>query len=79
MSAPNTNLEKQASRHIAPLIGIVLAVVFGAGMIFFWLMHESADADPPRSTTMSPDGTGEVAPAVPANAAETGTAGGIGE
>lgn len=47
MSAPNTNIDKQARRHRGPLIGMALVVVFGVALILYWLMEESAQSDPP--------------------------------
>ena len=42
MSAPQTNIEKQKRWHRGPLIGMTLVTIFGVGMIFIWLMDESA-------------------------------------
>ncbi len=47
MSAPNTNIDKQARRHRGPLIGMALAVLFGVLLIVYWLFEESAQSDPP--------------------------------
>ncbi|GLS86047.1 hypothetical protein GCM10010873_10210 [Cypionkella aquatica] len=47
MSAPNTNIDKQARRHRGPLIGMALAVIFGVAVILYWLFEESAQSDPP--------------------------------
>lgn len=44
MSAPDINLEKQRRRHRGPLIGMVLAVLFGLGLMFFWLTGEVSDS-----------------------------------
>ena len=49
MSAPNTNIEKQARHHRGPLIGMAVAVLFGVLMIVYWLFEESAQSDPPAS------------------------------
>ncbi len=49
MSAPDTNIEKQKRRHLGPLIGMALVALFGVAMIFFWLMHEAANSDPPAN------------------------------
>lgn len=46
MSAPQTNIEKQKRWHRGPLIGMALVVIFGVGLIFFWLLRESADGVP---------------------------------
>lgn len=47
MSAPHTNVEKQRRRHIASLAGMALAVLFGVGVIAYWLFEEAAESDPP--------------------------------
>ncbi len=44
MSAPDTNIKKQERRHIVPLIGIALVVIFGIGIIVFWTGEEVATA-----------------------------------
>ena len=68
MSAPQTNIEKQKRWHRAPLIGMVVVVVFGVAMIFFWLMHESGNSNPPKLNTQT---QGQANPAEPAVAAPT--------
>ena len=60
MSAPNTNIEKQARRHRGPLIGMALAAVFGVLMIVYWLFQESAQSDP--SAPPEPEGQVQEAP-----------------
>ncbi|MDZ4310913.1 MAG: hypothetical protein U1A24_10220 [Cypionkella sp.] len=60
MSAPNTNIEKQARRHRGPLIGMALAAVFGVGLIVFWLFEESSQSDPPAP--QDPQGQVQEAP-----------------
>lgn len=50
MSAPDTNLEKQKRWHRGPLIGMACVAIFGVGLLFFWLMHESANGDGPTKT-----------------------------
>lgn len=47
MSAPQTNIEKQKRRHRGPLIGMALAVVFGVGLILYWLLDEAAEGQSP--------------------------------
>lgn len=47
MSAPQTNIEKQKRWHRGPLIGMALAVIFGVGLIFFWMIEESANGANP--------------------------------
>lgn len=47
MSAPQTNLDKQRRRHWAPLLGILLVVLFGVMMIVYWIGEEVAESDPP--------------------------------
>ncbi|WP_103257584.1 hypothetical protein [Tabrizicola aquatica] len=47
MSAPQTNLEKQKRRHIVPLLGMALVVLFGVGLIIYWQFEEAAQGDSP--------------------------------
>lgn len=49
MSAPKTNIETQKRRHIAPLIGMALAVIFGVGLIVYWQFEEAAQGSSPGS------------------------------
>jgi hypothetical protein len=44
MSAPRTNIEKQKRRHWAPLAGMALVVLFGVGLILYWIFEEAATA-----------------------------------
>jgi len=37
MSPPDVPVEKQERRHRGPLIGMILVVVFGVGLIFYWI------------------------------------------
>lgn len=60
MSAPNTNLTKERRRHWAPLLGMALAVLFGVGIILFWIADDTADAPGPDGAATQIDGrTGE--------------------
>lgn len=56
MSAPKTNLETQRRRHIVPLIGMALVVIFGVGLILYWQFEEAARGDSPGAdVTDGPD------------------------
>lgn len=56
MSAPQTNIEKQKRWHRGPLIGMALVVIFGVGLMFFWLIEESANgATPGTAEDAQPD------------------------
>lgn len=44
MSAPDTNTEKQKKRHWPPLIAFALVVIFGVGIILYWVGEEIATA-----------------------------------
>ena len=44
MSAPRTNLKKQRRRHKGPLIGLTLIVIFGVGLILYWIFELFAEA-----------------------------------
>lgn len=61
MSAPQTDPEKQARRHWAPLIGMALAALFGVLLISWWIGEEVAISDPPAPAT-------EVTPPAPGGA-----------
>lgn len=77
MSAPRTNIENQKRRHIGPLIGMALVVIFGAGIILYWQFEEAAQGqgpdaavptteapvDPGPAEAISPGAPGSVAPA----------------
>lgn len=53
MSAPRTNLEKQKRRHIGPLIGMAVVVLFGVVLMVYWLFEEAAESDvPPQDETI---------------------------
>lgn len=48
MTPPDTNLKKQKRRHRGPLFGIAIAVLFGVGIILYWvsaLFDEPAGPD----------------------------------
>jgi hypothetical protein len=47
LSAPRTDIETQKRRHIVPLIGMAVVVIFGVGLIFFWQAEEAAQGDSP--------------------------------
>jgi hypothetical protein len=56
MSAPKTNLEAQKRRHVVPLIGMALVVIFGVGLIIYWQFEEAAGGDSPGTeVTDGPD------------------------
>ncbi|WP_431299362.1 hypothetical protein [Tabrizicola sp. BL-A-41-H6] len=71
MSAPHTNLEKQRRRHVGPLIGMMVVVVFALGLLF-WLMMRTADQGNPTETNEAQiDGrTGEATDAPPVDPTE---------
>lgn len=62
MSAPKTNLEKQRRRHVGPLVGIALVVLFGAVMSLF-IFDTALDNEPTD--------TDQAAPAIEAPATAT--------
>ena len=70
MTPPDTNLQKQKKRHRGPLIGIALVVIFGFGLIAYWVLEEAAMAPGPddgaeeQTPAAMPGGGG--APSVPA-------------
>jgi hypothetical protein len=68
MSAPDTNLEKQAKNHFGPIIGIASGVVF-AGIIliaylFFIVSPEDNSPDTtPTGEAVQTDGNATIEPA----------------
>ena len=50
MSAPDTNTEKQKRRHATPLVGVGLAVAFGAAMFLLWIFDVFEGAESPTDT-----------------------------
>ena len=64
MTPPDTNLQKQKKRHRGPLIGIALVVIFGFGLIAYWVVEEAAvapgpdDAPAPRPMRRPPSAGG---------------------
>tara|TARA_R110002020_G_scaffold26514_35_gene86079 strand:+ start:1392 stop:1673 length:282 start_codon:yes stop_codon:yes gene_type:complete len=43
MTAPDTNTDRQKKRHWPPLLGMALVVVFGVGIIIYWVGYEVTD------------------------------------
>jgi hypothetical protein len=55
MSAPQTNIETQEKRHIGPLLGMGVAVLFALGAGLWWAMSpEEPDTPIATSTTPAP-------------------------
>ena len=63
MSAPETNVKRQARRHRPPLIGIGLVLAFAAVAMFIWLAWEASEGNTPGEDSVVID-TEEVAPGV---------------
>lgn len=61
MTAPDTNLKKQAKRHRGPLVGIILAVLVAGGFLL-WMLTRTMVTEPevdgvtPAETTESTTG-----------------------
>jgi len=47
MTPPDTNIRRQGRRHIWPLLGIALVVLFGVGIILYWIGEEVGTAPAP--------------------------------
>ncbi len=67
MSAPNTNVEKQAKRHAGPLVGIIGAVIFGAILLTVYLFYIAAPTDDtpdntPTGDAVQTDGNATITP-----------------
>lgn len=73
MSAPQTNIEKQKRRHSAPLIGMIVVVLFGVAMIVWWGVEQAARAPGPDSeeSQVDADNNAPVLDATPAPATDT--------
>ena len=71
MSAPHTNMDKERRRHIGPLIGMIVVVIFALGLLF-WLMIRTADQGTPTETNAPQiDGrTGEATEQAPVDPTE---------
>lgn len=54
MSAPRTNLETEKRRHVAPLVGMALVVIFAVGLIVFWQFEEAARGNSPTPDAAVP-------------------------
>ncbi len=52
MTPPDTDLKKQERRHIGPLIGMAVVVIFGIGIIVYWIGEEVATAPEDDGTTL---------------------------
>ncbi len=48
MTDPHTKIEKQVRRHIGPLVGMAVVVVFAVGLIVYWMFEEVGNASNPR-------------------------------
>ncbi|MEI4469753.1 hypothetical protein [Frigidibacter sp. MR17.24] len=59
MSAPNTNVERQKSNHVGPLVGMLSVVIFAVAGLIWWLGSESAEAlgptEDPNAAAGAPD------------------------
>ncbi|UWR35569.1 hypothetical protein K3759_19315 (plasmid) [Sulfitobacter sp. W027] len=57
MSPPDANLKKQERRHIGPLIGMAVTVIFGIGIIVYWMGEEVATAPEDDGTAVETPAT----------------------
>lgn len=75
MSNPDPNLPprlgREGRRHIGPLVGMALVVVFGLAMIFWWMTESAMQSPGPGA---EPGMTQEEMMAPPATPAEGGLA-----
>lgn len=61
MSAPHTNLEKQARHHRGPLIGFIVVLAVVAGLFVWWLGDVAQNGTgPQRQGPQMNDQTGKV-------------------
>ncbi|EAQ01040.1 hypothetical protein OB2597_00025 [Pseudooceanicola batsensis HTCC2597] len=59
MSAPTTNVERQAARHRAPIWGMLIALIFGGIMGAAITLTATSGDDPEGADTMIDGRTGE--------------------
>ncbi len=65
MAAPQTNIPKQTRRHAPSLIAITLAVLFGVGIVGWWVFGATSGETPaeaPGGTLIAPQDTPAPAP-----------------
>ena len=64
MSAPQTNVEKQAKQHKGPMVGISLALVFAAVLLFLFMAFVvDRGGEPEGAETQIDARTGDEVPA----------------
>lgn len=69
MTAPDTNLKKQAKRHRGPLIGIIVVVLLAGGLLF-WMLTRTMVTEP-EPEDMVPAETTETESGLPAEGTPT--------
>jgi hypothetical protein len=79
MSAPGpeSEPERERRRHRGPLVGMALVVVFGVGLILYWILESAATTEapadpgsvevPPRSTLGEDDANRPDVPVIDAS------------
>jgi ABC-type transporter Mla subunit MlaD len=65
MAPHDTNTPKEGRRHAAPLIGMALVVLFGVGLIFWWVVEVTQG---PEEAPNNPVEAPAAEPASPATA-----------
>lgn len=76
MSAPDTNIEKQETRHKPALLGIKGAVIFGVVMVLlllFVILNNGRDDDEAAADLTTAPAVSTETTASPADAGATGT------
>ena len=67
MSAPDTNTEKQAEKHKAPLrMGIMLPIIAVVILFLVFAVTQFVGGDDPEGADVQVDGSGEVVDEAPA-------------
>ena len=77
MSAPDTNIEKQETRHKPALLGIKGALIFGFLMILlllFVVLNNGRDGDESAASLTSETGTSTAPTVAPADGTMSGAA-----
>lgn len=73
MSAPDTNLKKQARRHRGPLVGMAIAVILAVAFLG-WLLVRTlvVEPEPPEQPAQAPAGQTQSDTGIPAEGTITG-------
>ena len=63
MAPHDTNTRKEARRHAGPLIGMALVVLFGLGLILYWIFGVTEGPDEAPNSAIEQPAAPEANPA----------------